>query len=259
MINFLLTSDTHYGYSKNTHKLHERFLLQLQKEITFHDVKCLIHSGDWACNKQDQFERTMIMFRKYIDIPIVAVRGNHELWDYRKDKFDPMKGEMVRGRKMSWEVMDEKHKQWFKENNIHHLESGGPMVIDDVIICGFDGWYYHMNAPTNDGDMIVSHVGGATSMMYHSKRAYEALDKVLQVDTDPYRKAICVTHHTLWVDNPHYASMTGNPSFLPHIKEKFDVLTTGHSHQYRNDTEDETLILNCGSGYDKPKYIVFGV
>ncbi len=257
----LLTSDTHYGFSHNTHKIHEKFFQQLNQEIVHNDIKAVIHSGDWSSNKQDQFQRTLAMFRNRLgpDIPIVAVRGNHELWDYRKDKFDHNTGMMKPQGKISWETMDRLHQEWFQKENIHHLESQGKFVIDDVVIMGFDGWYYHVNAPTNDGGMIISHVGGDTSMTYHSHRAYKALNRVLAEDTSQYRKAICVTHHTLWVDDQRYAAYIGNPSFLPHIKEKFDVLCTGHSHRYRNDIEDETLILNCGSGYDKPKYIVFEV
>lgn len=255
----MLTSDTHYGHSKNTHKVHERFLKEIQQEIIHNDIKVLIHSGDWISNQQHQFERTVKMFRDAIDIPIVAVRGNHCLWDYRKDKWDDMRGIMVPNRKMSWESMDARHREMFEKYNIHHLEHHGQFVIEDIVILGFDGWYYHMNAPTNDGGMIVPYVGGATSMMFHSHRAYTQLDKILAIDTEQYRKAVCVTHHPPFASSPQWEPYSANPRFLEPIKEKFDVLCTGHSHRYRNDVEGETLILNCGSGYDKPKYIIFEV
>jgi predicted phosphodiesterase len=256
----LKTSDTHYGHSNNTHKIHQKFLDNIKKEITFNDVRLIIHAGDWSSSHQDQFERTLNMWRTTLgDIPIVTSRGNHELWDQRKKKYDRLTGEMSYRRQLPWEVMDELHKEWFKEYNIHHLESQGVFEIDDIGVFGFDGWYYRFDAPTNDGGMIVPYVGGDTSLIYHSHRAYKALDKILAEDMDKYRKTICVTHFPPFCKEPQWQAYNANPSFLEPIKEKFDVLCVGHSHRYRNDIEDGTHIINAGSGYDRPQYVVFEV
>src|SRR6202453_1149605 len=162
----LLTSDTHYGFSQKTHRIHEKFLEHLAQVIKLNDVRFLIHSGDWSTNKQDQLERTLLMFRKYISIPIIAVRGNHCLWDYQKAKV----------RRMHWGEMQQKHAEWFKAADIHHLENQGPMTIDDHIIVGWDGWYHNVNPPTNDASQMISNIEGCPTHLFHNQRAYKAFE-----------------------------------------------------------------------------------
>jgi predicted phosphodiesterase len=243
----ILTSDTHYGLSQKTHIIHERFLKHLAEVIKLNNVKLLIHAGDWACHKQDQFQRTLLMFRKYIAIPIVAVRGNHEYWDYQK----------VSRRHMMWGEMDSLHIAWFKAANIHHLETFGPYTIDDVIIAGFDGWYHSLTPPTKDHERIVRFIEDGTAFQYHNRRAYKALDKMLQIDRSQYKTAVCVTHFPVVIKNIIDAEFNANPLYFDFIKEKFDILCMGHSHQYMDEVKDNVRLLNAGSDYDKPNFIVF--
>lgn len=242
------TSDTHYGFSQKTHIIHERFLTNLYEEIINNGSRALIHAGDWNCNKQDQFERTMKMFRKYLPgIRILATRGNHCLWDHQK------KG----SRRMMWGEMERQHAEWFKENDIHHLENDGPVVIDNTVIVGWDGWYHDINVASNDASHMISYIEGGTAHMYHNRRAHRAFEKIVDMDLSMYDKRIAVTHMPPYTKDTGRKDMIANPMMLPIVKDKFDIFVMGHSHQYQNRIEDGCLLINCGSDYDKPKWLTF--
>jgi len=253
MIKLALTSDTHYGHSKNTHRIHEKFLEALAADIKTNDVKALIHAGDWTSYKQDQFKRTLAMFRKYIpaNIPIVAVRGNHDLWqggNRKKFGYIHHHGQMM-----------QQHEEWFKANNIHHLEAG-PMQLGDVIIYGFDGWYRVAEPTTNDEIyMGWNDVEGCPIMPYLSNRAHKKLDEILAQDLSGYRASVLVTHHPSFTDDPGYEDLCANLKFFDPIVEKFDAYAVGHSHQFINQRFGKCLVLNSGSDYDKPKHLIFEV
>lgn len=240
-----LTSDTHYGFSQRTHAIHEEWLEKLQDKIVSEDVRVLIHAGDWIANKQDQLPRTLNMFRKYIKIPIVAVRGNHCLWDYSSYP-----------KKTPWDAMNNNHFDWFKAADIHHLENG-PYLIENHIIVGFDGWYNNVMTPTRDVEMMVRDIQGANPMMFHNHRAHHALDNLLDMDVSHYDRSICVTHFPPFTEDDYYLPYCSNPAYFQPIKDKFDIFCTGHSHQYWNEIQDDCVILNSGSDYDKPEYIIF--
>ena len=260
-VKFLLTSDTHYGFNHKTHQRHETFLEGVQLAIKEEGVNCVVHAGDWSVNKQDQFYRTMKMFRKYIplDIPIVCVRGNHDFWDYAKDY-----GYTSSGRKMHWGEMQQAHNKWFEEFNIHHLESG-PFIVEDVIVCGFDGWYGQANPPTNDESQMIGNIEGCPTMVYHSSRAYKELMRVLDTDTDAYAKAVCVSHFPPFGGDyknghdPKDLRYSANPRYLDPITEKFDVFCMGHSHGHVDRIDNNCRLLNAGSDYNLPKYLIFDV
>jgi predicted phosphodiesterase len=243
----LLTSDTHYGFSQKTHVIHEKFLKHLAEVIQLNDIKFLIHAGDWACNKQDQFERTLLMFRKHISIPIIAVRGNHELWDWQK----------VARRKMMWGEMDRKHREWFKAAGIHHLENDGPFVIGDTIIMGWDGWYHDLNPPTNDDTQMIGYIESGTAHQYHNRRAHRALDAMLQVDRSQYKTAICVTHMPVVIKSIIDAKFNANPMYFDFVKSKCEFLCMGHSHTYMNELKEGVRLLNAGSDLDRPNFLMF--
>lgn len=191
------------------------------------------------------------MFRHHIDIPILAVRGNHDLWQRKPFRYPSY---------WQYAEMMRHHKEWFAEFNIHHLENN-PFVIDDVLIAGFDGWYNVTNPPSNDQEMVrFKDVEGCPIMSYLSNKAYKDLDGVLALDDSPYRASVLVTHHPPFVDDPFWALMSANPNYLQPIKDKFDVLCVGHSHQYRDDIEDGCRILNAGAKYNSvPRKIIFEV
>jgi hypothetical protein len=186
------------------------------------------------------------------------VRGNHDFWDYAKNY-----GYTSSGRKLLWGEMQQQHKKWFKELNVHHLEEG-PYVVDDVIVCGFDGWYGQGNPPTNDEAMIVGNIEGCPAMVYHSSRAYKELCRVLDTDTDSYAKAICVSHFPPFGGDKkglseRDLSFSANPRYFDPITEKFDVFCVGHSHMRVDRIDNNCRLLNAGSDYNLPKFVIFDV
>ena len=256
-VKFLLTSDTHYGYNHKTHRIHEKFLTEIKEAIDIEEISAVIHAGDWSVNRQDQFYRTMKMFREYIDprIPILCVRGNHDFWDYPDGYKVP--------RKRLWGELANIHREWFKELNVHHLEEG-PYTVKDVIVCGFDGWYNHANPPTNDETQIIGNIEGCPAMVYHSSRAYKELCRVLDTETNGHEKSICVSHFPPFGGDKKGLSerdltYSANPRYLDPITEKFDVFCVGHSHRHVDRIENNCRLLNAGSDYNLPKFLIFDV
>ena len=249
MLKCLLTSDTHYGHTHKTHKRHEKFFEQIKKE----DFDLLIHAGDWSSSRQDQFRRTMAMFRRELgdDVPILAVRGNHDFWDFKK-------GGRKMQRKYFLPELMRMHDEWFDEYNITYL--GRSMYQqDDVVFVGFDGWYGSSNPPTNDGHFMIRDVEGCPTMTYMANKAHKDLDLLLQRDYSKFRKSVCVSHFPPFSGDWKGKGFSANFSFFQPMKDKFDVLCFGHSHRRVDREEDGTKIYNCGSDYDKPNYIIFEV
>lgn len=84
---FAMTTDTHYGHSSSTHKIHLKFLKRLKYKMEEEEIKYLIHCGDWASSKQNELQRTWMMFRKELgsNIKILTVLGNHDCLDKKTE------------------------------------------------------------------------------------------------------------------------------------------------------------------------------
>jgi predicted phosphodiesterase len=246
----ILTSDTHYGMDGKTHAKHDRFWRKVQDEIVSNDVKVLLWAGDLACNKQSQLARTIRHAREYVSIPILLVRGNHDFWDApsNKDEFS--------GRR-SFQLLDAFHRDLFAQHGIHHLENN-PKVIDDVLFCGWDGWY--ATPPlTNDADNMFRDVNGSPMHAFMSNRAWKAFEAVMDLDVEPYRAAVAVTHFNPYVVDRKWEAMCANLRFYDMVKEKFDVFCCGHNHQKKDRIEDGCKVLNSGSQYNNPQFLTFEV
>ena len=250
-MNLILTSDTHYGMDGKTHSKHDKFWRKVAKSIVDNDVKCLVWAGDLSANKQRQLRRTIQHMREHVKIPVVLVRGNHDFWD-AWDPRDEGSGNRA------WHLLEADHRQLFGEFNISHLEDG-PVVIDDVIICGWDGWYGMSNPPTNDERFMFRDYRGAPMHVFLSNRAWKKFDEVLATDVDKYRAAVAVTHFNPYVTDWKWADMCANLKFYDLIKEKFDVFCCGHNHQFKDRVEDGCRVLNSGSDYNNPKFLLFEV
>jgi predicted phosphodiesterase len=186
-----------------------------------------------------------------VKIPVVLVRGNHDFWDAqdRKDKHS--------GRRSFGELQNI-HRELLTKHEIHHLESG-PKVIEDVIICGWDGWYGSSNPFTNDAEHMFRDVEGCPMHVFMSDRAWRQFENVLNLDIEPYRAAIAVTHFNPYCTDHKWLDMCANVKFYDMVKEKFDVFCCGHNHQRKDRIEDGCRVLNSGSDYNHPKYLLFEV
>jgi len=247
----LLTSDTHYGLNGKTHSKHSKFWKKIQKEIETQDIKVLIWAGDVAVNKQRQFKRSIEQAREHVDIPILLVRGNHDFWDVldRKDEQAGHRG---------FHRLEYLHQHLFKKYDIHHLERG-PKVIDNVLFCGWDGWYGDADPPTNDAYNMFQDVQGCPMHVFMSNRAWQQFDEILAIDLTPYRASVAVTHHNPYVNDKKWEKCCANPKFYDIVKERFDYFCCGHNHQRKDNVEDSCRVLNSGSDYNDPKYLIFEV
>jgi predicted phosphodiesterase len=85
------------------------------------------------------------------------------------------------------------------------------------------------------------------------------LEKLLQTDTEQYRKVIGMTHMPPFTEAPEYEVFCANLNYFQPLKDKCDVLLVGHSHKYVNRVEDGCHIMNAGNHYDKPRFLMFEV
>jgi len=233
----ILTSDTHFGFSHDDEKNHETFL----KKISSEKPDVVVHAGDWSSHHQDQFKKTLEMFRDNLSCPIICIRGNHDFWQTPK----PQK---------SIQELFELHEKWFQECEIHHL-SKGCFEIAGWSFYGFDGWYSHHVPPTNDGDHLPLITEGLPTMHWFTRKAYR--DLVETIDSVKNReKSVCVTHFPCFTDDQRYANFCANLNYLEVLSDNFELLLFGHSHKFCDFRFRETRIVNCGSDYLKPTYKV---
>jgi predicted phosphodiesterase len=267
MVKFILISDSHYGLDGKTHAKHLKFWKRVEKAIKDENVQALLWAGDIASFRQRHFYKSLEMARQYVSVPILLVKGNHDFY-CGKDPKD-------RGVEFSsLEEVNDRHKKWMTKFDIHHLEDA-PYIVDDVIVCGFDGWYAVPNPGTNCKYWIPKNVQGQPFVsQYLVTKAWRDLQNCLDVDTGSFRKSVLVTHHNpygfsqlgkvktvdeLMEEGVEYTGHGANIKFLPEIREKFDVMCCGHTHGYKNDCDEGIQIYNCGSDYNKPKFLVFEV
>lgn len=262
----ILTSDLHYGCAPTNANTLEKFFKTVRTAIETEGVDLLILAGDLASHKQRHFRNLLTLAKKYVDkIPIVVVRGNHDFWDDADDK-DKDAGFR------SYASINQAQIDFMKKVGVHHLEDG-PLLIKDVLICGFDGWYNHVDPPTNDKYRMPQMHEGVSLMTYLSNRAWKMFDECLKLDTEGCRASVIVTHFNPYIFGKGYrsyvpdpkidAAMSANPKFLDEMRGKFDVLCCGHTHAYKDEVDTKgnkpLRILNAGSDYNVPKYILFYV
>lgn len=246
---FVLTSDVHYGFGDKTSNKINKML----KKIAEENPDCVIIAGDIATAAQYQFRRCMEEFRSHLDCDILYVRGNHDLWDglHKKDSLSTTR---------NLQQIYNYHNDVCRDLGIIHLDEG-PIKYGDIEVYGFDGWYSSYNPGTNDEFWMPKQHESCPVPAYLVGKAWKDFGKCL--DEAKKSKAdikILVTHHNIYVDprygvNPH----NGILQFYPEVKENFDILCCGHTHQRRHFQDDHLVVLNCGSDYNDPKYIKFEV
>lgn len=252
-----LTSDLHYGFNNKTGHIHRKFWAKIAPMLAEENVKVLILAGDLASSKLSELRDCLALIREHIQIPIVIVRGNHDFWD-APNKNDPESGFR------NWLRINELHKRWFRQFDVHHLEDG-PKIVNGVRFVGWDGWYRHPNPPTNDGLYMFKGHDGAEMHHFMCSRAWKKFDEVLAElqASNNFRKTIAVTHHNLYCDNPKYEVYSGHPTFLTELVGYVDVFACGHNHQYLKEFIDldlrPLLMVNSGSDYNRPRILVFEV
>lgn len=265
----ILTSDLHYGCAPNNANKLNKFFQKLANVVKDEKVDLVILAGDLASTRQRQFKKCLELANNLLPCNIAVVRGNHDFWD-GEDRKDPMSFQRT------FSQIDSEQRAYMKSIGIHHLEEG-PLIFEengeDILICGFDGWYGNSNPPTNDKYWMPQLHEGCPIMTYLSNRAWKTFDECLKLDTEKFRKSVIVTHFNPYIFGKGYkgyvpdpevdALMSANPKFLDEIRGKFDVLCCGHTHAFKDEIDTKgskpLRILNAGSDYNQPKYILFEV
>lgn len=260
-----LTTDTHFGISNSTQKIHKKFLSGLQKE----SFDILIHTGDIASHKQSQLKKSLSMFREYLpEVPILVVLGNHDLWD--RDSWCPNNPRYAK--KISYRTMKTIQREWFKELGIHYLQDSPYIYKEEVVIYGYDGWYKKIPPPSNDKNFMPPYVEDIPIDVYLNARSHKSLENILKEaenikENSPNCKLVCATHHSLVGYRGGIPGMDGDPRHLDFLSEYFDLVLFGHSHQ-ELDTVHEYVdngrsyscrVVNAGSDYNSPKYKILEI
>lgn len=253
-VKLVKTSDVHEGHTNNTIKIHEKFFAKLAEEYAKPDgPDALILAGDLVSHKQKSLKVLFRLLRNALPhIPVIACFGNHDWWD--EGKYVGGKGH----RKYSYKDLVAMHDEALGEYNIHYV-GNGPYVIRDVAIVGFDGWYWHLDPPTNDKAWMDWQWEGMDPFAFMNRKAFFEFDALMQMDTSPYRAVVGVTHFPPFTDQERYYIYCANRNLLPLMTEKWDVLCVGHSHKFCDFEENGCRVINAGSDYDNPNYVVFEV
>ncbi len=172
------------------------------------------------------------------------------------------------------EMIDHIHSLW-KAHNITHLHGDISLLGDDLYIGAFDSWYHETRVPTNDWIMIpgVNGFDGEIEWRKLQKRSLDGfvgvIDKARSIKTsNPQSKILLMTHMGFIkadADSDWKAKNSGiyfgtTPQFEGNL-EDFDYLFYGHSHRHFEGiaTNGKTKILNVGSDYENPKYVIMEV
>ena len=253
----ILTTDLHEGFDHKTNRINKKFINKMAQEIVDDpDIKVMVITGDLASHKPKQFPRILKMLRAKIHIPILVVRGNHDLWGRKEGKFD-RDGKWIQPKFPTIASIYAQQDKWFKDHNIHHFEKDN-FKIDDVLFIGWDGWYHSLNPPTNDDYHMTAYTEGIRTTEWLTRRAEKEFDRVIFDNTEAKHR-IAVTHHSPLPSDWLYRDHAANPKFLQQITCRFDHFLIGHTHQKTDMVIDGCRIINAGSHYNKPKYKIFEV
>jgi predicted phosphodiesterase len=268
-----LISDTHAGFDKSTIQIHEKFFRKLASE----NIDVLFWAGDIGSSKQSDVESSFKLARKSLPgVKIVLIFGNHDWWNGRPDKL-PWKQDIdlyshigfyrarnrlpVRLRPQPYGMMVENHKKWATENDIILLDGDSYNLSENIVVLGMMGWYKETNVQvlgTNDYKYMPEKIQDVPVHMYLSYKAEKDLEKLLYTDTEG-KTVVFITHFPPFTEDPAYEKYCANPKFMDFMTEKADYLLVGHSHKACDFIHNDCRVMNCGSDYNKPKYIIFEI
>jgi predicted phosphodiesterase len=247
----ILTSDTHYGYSEN-HTAN--YIENMLKKIVSINPDVLIHAGDWGSNAFAHVRDCMELFRKYLPTaPMLSCIANHDVW---RDS-DETKLPILENRQ---QILD-----LFKEYNLLN-----ELLLDDVLFLSYNGWYASVNPPSNDASWILG--GNPYSSMFNPKAVIEMHSTMKKLGEEDFERMLRVlnkstaskkvvsTHFSPFYRNHEITKMSGSWSqYETLLDHKVDVICYGHSHFREDIMMEKSRILNAGSDYNKPDFILFEV
>ena len=243
----LVTTDWHYGFSE---KANEKIISMLG-EISKKDFDIFVHCGDVGSHNPNFIKDAIGFLCENVkdDIPKLFVLGNHDFWSV--------------GRIPHQEIIDAHDFIFngFKKRNVHYLHEH-EYEDDKIRVFGCDGWYGSSNPDTNDYQhmtMEFGYPGGLHSFYRYSRLVKwfaENAGKMLFIDSKKIN--IFVTHFGLFKEDPNFKpNLSGDVNFANYIKIKnFDFVFYGHSHKPADFMINNIHVINVGSDYENPKYMI---
>lgn len=188
----------------------------------------------------EQMEPFLKMLRLTLpDTDIAVVMGNHDFWD----------SGVTTGAFFDALVYIQK---LFKDYDIYDLNDAC-MVLDDIIMYGFNGWYCATDPPTNDRFYMPPKIENVPMNDYMYHRAVESvgmiIDSVRELDDAEKKTKIIMTHFNL--DD---TELGGGSMWLQSLSDEFDILLEGHTHRELETSDCGIKRYNAGSDYGFPKY-----
>lgn len=228
-------TDIHLGIvlGSDTFKMARKLI----KKVSTMEFDVVLITGDIPGKKQKNIESFFKMLRLEITTPILWVKGNHCLWRGNEDKFK------------TYEEIISYHNELCQKYNIQYLENN-PFVFNDTVICGYDGWYQNLGTDSADLDYLPLDVNGVLIDDFLSKKAYNDLNKIIDLDLNRYSTKIIATHfhhYSIGTNGSQYFG--ANQNELDLITEKFDYLFHGHAHHEACFSQDNCQVISCGNGY----------
>ena len=193
----LLISDIHWGFSHNTARIWTKYVRKIA------DFDVLVIAGDLASHRPEQFARGLRFFRAFAgDKPILMVRGNHDLWGGSRGLEDEHDAALLAsgvrslddsriGASLASTLLfcnpDESpcavDRISLSGSTVAMGSKRGPVVVDDVLFCGFDGWYAKEPTP-NDSMRINYQTLGFSSFAEFSQYLNRRADNQLYEQAD---------------------------------------------------------------------------
>jgi predicted phosphodiesterase len=235
----LTLTDLHRGFTSKTSRIHDKFFQKINENETF---DCVIISGDLGTSKTQHTISMIKALRKaFPSKPIYIVLGNHDLWD--PDRKVPLGSRL------------QKIRIACTQHNVHYLE-GAPVIKDDIVICGVNGWYSmtHYERGTNDFNWMPEHTEGNTD---HYLQKIERTEFYKLQDADfGKRQIVFVTHFPVITPKEVRNPYGGNLHIGEAVKDWADICIFGHSHRPVNLKYGKCVFRNAGPDYDRPTYII---
>lgn len=233
----LITSDWHFGYSHDTCDRIRTMLMDGMNK----GFDIMIIAGDVASNDPRQLEKAFKHTREIVDKPILVVYGNHDYWS----KYY-----------YSIKTIEEKHEQSCKDYDIHYLACN-PYYGDDFTIFGFDGWYGNPDPDTNDYNWMSKEFGSSANLHRHFfEKQNKQFGKCIMGEVSTTSVNVLVTHFNLFPGHFDIDYMGGYFPIGDIALERFSHIVYGHNHKFDYFPKKGVTVINPGSGYNVPGYVI---
>lgn len=256
----VITGDTHYGFSDQTHDILDAFWERVKAE----KPAIVLHAGDWGTSNPKEVELAVLqvvnVFQRGPRWPLnfVSVMGNHDYWNDERTTEDVLRvqerfSHMVQRVALASGNGNISTAHLTGTRASVELRKGLPKMLR---IYGQSGWYSHPNPPTKDvmymNPWVVS-PGLAMSAFEFLKGQAENRMRLILNQVDLKDCNIYLTHL------PGGEPFGSDPHMMELMAKRFDVIVRGHSHKAEDFVWHKARVLNAGSDYDDPQYLVLNL